>query len=352
MRRDAAERPFEQLHMDFADHAGRKYLIAIDGYSGWLFVANLGTSAPVNKLISAVRDIFCRVGVPDVIWSDGGTQFTSAAFQAFLRDWQIRHKRSSPMYPQSNGKAESAVKAAKKLLRRCWSSRDQRLDPERWTRGILQLRNTPGPDGPSPAQLVYGRPVQDALPAHRRQFAASWQRASDAVDAAAASRRERIEQAYNQHSRDLPELNVGNQVAVWDPKTHRWDRYGVVVELQPFRRYLVRLTSGRLLARNRRHLRRRYGHALPDNMKLDATSQAGSPGPHPHGHTQPDNTPLDAMPQAGSPGHHPRDQHDFTPAEAEPTQTTTSQAPGNHGPDLPRRSQRTRRRPRRLIEEM
>ena len=45
MRRPPAERPFE-LHIDFADHAGRKYLVAVDRYSGWLFVADLGVSAP------------------------------------------------------------------------------------------------------------------------------------------------------------------------------------------------------------------------------------------------------------------------------------------------------------------
>ena len=71
MRRPPAERPFQELHIDFADHAGRKYLVAVDIYSGWLFVADLGISAPAGKLISAMRDNFCHVGVPDVIYSDG-----------------------------------------------------------------------------------------------------------------------------------------------------------------------------------------------------------------------------------------------------------------------------------------
>ena len=349
LRRKPATRPFEQLHMDFADHAGRKYLVAVDGFSGWLFVADLGPNAPAAKLISAVRDIFCRVGVPDIIWSDGGPQFTSNAFQTFLRNWQVTHERSSPEYPQSNGKAESAVKAAKKLLRRCWCQRDQRLDPERWTRGILQLRNTPGPDGLSPAQLVYGRPVQDALPAHRRLFAASWQRASDAIEAAAAARREKIEQTYNQSARDLTELNVGSQVAVWEPRTRRWDRYGVVVEKQPYRRYLVRLSSGRVLARNRRHLRRWYGHAPPHcSLSTPTSTEPASPecgSPERRASTSPEALPTENAPLT-------------TPSRSPPTRLHTPPAPvkldagPGHPHQLPRRSRRPRHRPRRLIEEI
>ena len=349
LRRKPATRPFEQLHMDFADHAGRKYLVAVDGFSGWLFVADLGPNAPAAKLISAVREIFCRVGVPDIIWSDGGPQFTSNAFQTFLRNWQVTHERSSPEYPQSNGKAESAVKAAKKLLRRCWCQRDQQLDPERWTRGILQLRNTPGPDGLSPAQLVYGRPVQDALPAHRRLFAASWQRASDAIEAAAAARREKIEQTFNQSARDLTELIVGSQVAVWEPRTRRWDRYGVVVEKQPYRRYLVRLSSGRVLARNRRHLRRRYGHAPPHcSLSTPTSTEPASPecgSPERRASTSPEALPTKNAPLTA-------------PSRSPPTRLQTPPAPveldaeSGHPHQLPRRSRRPRHRPRRLIEEM
>ena len=68
-------------------------------------------------------DLFCRVAVPDIIWSDGGSQFTSSRFQAFLKDWGVCHNISSPHSPQSNEKAESTIKSMKKLIKAAWRRR-------------------------------------------------------------------------------------------------------------------------------------------------------------------------------------------------------------------------------------
>ncbi|KAF0307558.1 Transposon Ty3-I Gag-Pol polyprotein [Amphibalanus amphitrite] len=260
------QRPFQSLDLDFAEHAGRKYLIAVDGFSGWRFIKLLGNCAQSKQLMSAMREIFCQVGVPQWIMSDGGPQFASKAFQDFLCRWGVEHRRSSPHYPQSNGRAEAAVKAAKKLIRCCWDDCRNQLDEERWTRGILQHRNTPGRGGRSPAQIVFGHPVRDTLPAHRRSFAPEWQIAADAAAGRLSEQQQRADDLYNRQARDLEPLAVGNQVSVQDDRTGRWDRYGVVCEVGPHRRYFVRLSSGRVLTRNRRHLRRRYGHAIPDEL--------------------------------------------------------------------------------------
>ena len=85
-------------------------------------------------------------------------------FKEFLRTWGVEHRLSSAYHPQSNGRAEVTVKAMKRLLR---SNVDQngKLDPEGVMRGILQMRNTPEPDsGLSPAQVLLGRTLRDALP--------------------------------------------------------------------------------------------------------------------------------------------------------------------------------------------
>lgn len=54
-------------------------------------------------------------GIPDAVISDNGWQYTSQEFQKFSRLWGFQHKTSSPGYLQSNGKAESAVKTAKRF---------------------------------------------------------------------------------------------------------------------------------------------------------------------------------------------------------------------------------------------
>jgi len=58
-----------------------------------------------------------RYETPDIIWSDQGPQFTSCAFKSLTKTRGFRHVMSSPAYPQSNDKAESAVKSMKNSLK-------------------------------------------------------------------------------------------------------------------------------------------------------------------------------------------------------------------------------------------
>ena len=63
------------------------------------------------------------------------------------------------IHPQSNGRAEVAVKSAKRLLRSNTDSSGT-LDNDRFLRAMMQLRNTQHPDcNTSPAEIVFGRPT-------------------------------------------------------------------------------------------------------------------------------------------------------------------------------------------------
>ena len=107
----------------------------------------------------------------------------------------------------------------------------------------------------SPAQKLYGRPVQDSLPAHRRSFAPEWQRPIDTERAAEIF--QKAESFYDQHAHSLPDLSPGAHVAIQNPTSRVWDVYGIVTAVNPRRRYFVRTQSGRVLVRNRRFLRKR-----------------------------------------------------------------------------------------------
>jgi len=69
-------------------------------------------------VINKLKAHFARQGIPDIVFSDNGPQYTSKEFQQFSRLWEFQHKTSSPAHPQSNGKAESAVKTAKRLMQK------------------------------------------------------------------------------------------------------------------------------------------------------------------------------------------------------------------------------------------
>ena len=283
---DSPERPFQYIHADFFWFAGQQFLVVVDQLSSWPWVFDFGRSATTRKLIGAMCEVFCCSGVADVLFTDNGSQFTSNAFQAFLSRWKVQHTTSSPYYAQSNGTAEAAVKSVKKLIRSCWDFKNQCLDFEKWSSAMLQYRNTPSANGKSPAMCLYGHPVQDLLPAHRRAFDTAWQPPTQSAEAVAEARSEYAQTYYNASAQSLPVLSVGSEVAVQDPTTKLWSHHGTICDIGPHRRYFIRMANGKVMTRNRRFLRLRYGvvpTALsPDHADLPPAGRGQEPGSPAH----------------------------------------------------------------------
>ena len=85
---------------------------------------------------------------------------------------------------------------------------------------------------------------------------------------------------YNQHSKELPELNENECVAVQNQDgnhPNRWDRTGKVIEKLPHRQYRVKMDiSNRVTLRNRRFLRK-IDPVCSDESTTDITFQQLSP---------------------------------------------------------------------------
>ena len=123
-----------------------------------------------GQVITAIRQSFCCTVIPETVWSDGGPQFKSKKFNDFARQWGFTHKLSSHITHKATGKQ----KPMKKLISTSWNGRQ--IDHDHLCQALLQYRNTPScKDSLSPAQKLYGHPVQDTLPAHRCSFAPEWQ---------------------------------------------------------------------------------------------------------------------------------------------------------------------------------
>ena len=85
---------------------------------------------------------------------DGGQLFNSAEWKLFLKKWGIRHRLSSAGYPQSNVRAELAVKMAKRVLFDNVTPSGT-LDRDAVVRAFLQYKNTPVLGlAESPAQII------------------------------------------------------------------------------------------------------------------------------------------------------------------------------------------------------
>ena len=69
------------------------------------------------------------MGMPGTVVSDNGPQFSSSNFAHFIK----KHAPSSPHHSRSNGKVESSVKSAMKMIRKAKKCRE----------ALLNIRNTP-----------------------------------------------------------------------------------------------------------------------------------------------------------------------------------------------------------------
>lgn len=239
--------PMEVVYVDLFSADGYEYLVMSDKYSGWPMISALGkTGTSSAKLITILRNWFSAFGFPRKLVSDGGPQLRSAEFTGWLNSQGVYHFIASSYYPQSNGQAEAAVKTLKHFVMKV--TQKGRLDSDAFYMGLAELRNSPRLDGPSPAQLMFGRQTRTLMPVHPSALYFKEEKDSRA--------KEKYEEQYNRRSRQLPQLPVGAKVWVQNPKSKRWDTHAVIVEQMPgSRSYKVKADKGGVYHRNRRHIR-------------------------------------------------------------------------------------------------
>jgi hypothetical protein len=266
-------RIFEDVSADLFQHGNLHVLVYIDRLSGWPAVHRWHRDPTAKDVIAAIAENFVDLGVPNRFRSDGGPQFAAGAFQQFLHRWGVAPAPSSPHYPQGNGHAEAAVKVMENLILKLAPTGD--FSCEAFSQGLLELRNTPGETGSSPAEIVFGHNLRSILPAHHSSYAPRWKAASlerDRIAAAAA----KAKVYYDAHAHPLKPIKIGTEVRIQDEKTKSWEKIGVVVAIGKFRSYRVKFASGSVLWRNRRFLRPiREAVAPPTtNPEEDATAPA------------------------------------------------------------------------------
>ncbi|XP_003731557.2 uncharacterized protein K02A2.6-like [Strongylocentrotus purpuratus] len=116
-----------------------------------------------KTVIKKLKGHFARYGIPNTLISDNGPQFISEDFVNFKKRWDFDHLTISPRHSQSNGKVESAVKAAKRMMKKCRRSRTDQY------KALLEIRNTPTQGlGSSPAQRLHGRRTRTNLPTTKK----------------------------------------------------------------------------------------------------------------------------------------------------------------------------------------
>ena len=230
--------PWQRLASDLFEWKKSKYLLVIDYYSRYIEIARLST-ATSSDVITHMKSIFARHGVPESLTSDNGPQYAADQFKSFAKEYGFTHLTSSPRYPQGNGFAERAVRTVKNLL-------EKGDDPYI---ALMAYRSTPLENGYSPSELLMGRKLRTTIPMITEQLLPSIP-SKFLVKEKEVKIRERQQKNFNKHHRASPLklLKPGDLVYIPDN-----ERQGTIIEESSTRSYTVQTPEG-TYRRNRRHL--------------------------------------------------------------------------------------------------
>ncbi|XP_015779358.1 PREDICTED: uncharacterized protein K02A2.6-like [Acropora digitifera] len=103
------DRPWSRLSSDLFTLHNKEYIVLVDSYSDYVEVSQLKATTS-TALIEFFKEQFSRHGIPDILMTDNGPQYTSREFTEFTREWEFKYLTSSPYHSRSNGKSESAFK--------------------------------------------------------------------------------------------------------------------------------------------------------------------------------------------------------------------------------------------------
>ncbi|XP_076035252.1 uncharacterized protein LOC143021537 [Oratosquilla oratoria] len=123
-----------------------------------------------KNVVRALVHFFTQVGLPTVVQSDQGSNFTSRLFNLVMQSLGVRQSRSSAYHPQSQGVVERFHQTFKRMLRTYY------LEFEKdWDEGLHLLLFTVRDSvqeslGFSPFQLIYGHEVRGPLKALKESW--------------------------------------------------------------------------------------------------------------------------------------------------------------------------------------
>ena len=251
--------PWQMVAQDLFMLNNQNYLVTIDYFSDY-WELDILPDTTSETVVNCTKAQFARFGIPETVLTDNGPQFRAEQYANFAKEWEFNHITSSPYHSQANGKAESAVKIAKRLIKKA------NRDHQDIHLAILTWRNTPAEgNNLSPVQKLQSRRTKTLLPTTSGLLQP---RVVTHVPEDIVYRRQKAKAYYDKGAHPLPPLEIGDTVRLQpQDKKGFWSKATVVKKVAE-RSYLVKTAQGHLLRRNRKFLR--FTGEMPDEV----TSQA------------------------------------------------------------------------------
>lgn len=236
---------WEQLGIDLFEFKNCHWILVIDYYSKYVEVAKLDNMFGVT-IVSKLKSIFARFGIPKKIISDNGTHFVNQDMKHFATEWNFEHVTSSPNYPKSNGMVERHIGTIKNMFKKIEHGG---TDP---TLALLEYRNTPiSNEIKSPNELLLGHKTRGIIPLCVKKNVCEEDRL---VRQKLLQRQSEQKLYYDRNSHDLKPLNVADNVYVRRQVDKPLEPAIVTKICNRPRSYELQMSNGRKLERNRSHL--------------------------------------------------------------------------------------------------
>lgn len=224
-------RPWQRIHVDYAGpFLGENFFLVIDAHSKWGEVYRM-SSTTSDKTIECLRNIFATYGLPRQLVSDNGPQFCSEEFSTFLKANGVKHTRTTPYHPASNGEAERFVRTFKQNMK---AVQYEGLPmSQRLANFLLSYRSTPhATTGVAPCELFLGRMVRTRLDL-----------LTPNLEEQVAARQAQQKEKHDQHARQR-DFVEGQRVMVRGRRPGSSGTPGVVVEKIGPVTYMVDIGEG------------------------------------------------------------------------------------------------------------
>ena len=161
--------PFTRVAIDLigpmfpSTDRGHRYILTLVDYATRYPEATPLKNIETETVAEALVTMFSRIGVPQEILSDQGTQFLSGVMKEVSRLLSIRQLITTPYHPQCNGLVERFNGTLKEMLKRMCAEK-----PRDWDRYVAPLlfayREVPQESlAFSPFELLYGRTVRGPM---------------------------------------------------------------------------------------------------------------------------------------------------------------------------------------------
>ena len=117
------EEPFKRIAMDVVgplprSSSGKRFILVICDYASHYPEAIALRNIDANTIAQERLKFFARVGIPDEILTDKGTNFTSQLLTEVYRLLRIKPIRTTPYHPQTDGLVECFNSTLKAMLRK------------------------------------------------------------------------------------------------------------------------------------------------------------------------------------------------------------------------------------------